>query len=301
MIKKITGDNIWRNPLLRNTLIVSLALATVLPVSDVLFIHPSFTQFLIESTKDHAVSVARHLASTLISEKSDLDKASPPEDLLRGIKKLKTNFELKRVKVFSKSGEVLFSTNIADIGNVNNQKYLRDVITLGKVHSKFIHRDAESLEGQKLAADVVETYVPIISAGQVLGAFEIYYDITARKKQLDTLLSRSSVTVFTLAFVLLIVIVILLFKENKTIVERKQAEDERIKLIAELRKALADVKTLSGLLPICSSCKKIRDDKGYWKQIETYIAQHSKASFTHSICPDCAKKLYPNHIIGDDS
>jgi hypothetical protein len=295
------GNNIWQNPFLRNTLIVSLALASVLPVYDVLFIYPSFTKFLIESTKDQAVSVARHLASTLISEKSDLDEASPPEDLLRGVKKLKTNFELKRLKVFSKSGEVLFSTDIADIGKVNNQKYLRDVITLGNVHSKFIHRDAESLEGQKIAADVVETYVPIVSAGKVLGAFEIYYDITARKKQLDKLLSRSSVTVFTLAFVLLIVIVILLFKENKTIVERKIAEDERIRLIAELRKALAEVKTLSGMLPICSSCKKIRDDKGYWKQIETYIAQHSKASFTHSICPDCVKKLYPNYIKEDDS
>lgn len=298
--KKLTGDNIWRNSLLRNTFIVALALATVLPVYDVLFTYPSFTEFLIESTKNDAVNVARHLASLLISEKSDSDQASPMEDIVRGAKKLETNFELKQLKVFSKSGEVLFSTNIADIGNVNNQKYLHEVMTQGKVHSKFIHRDAESLEGQKMAADVVETYVPIISAGQILGAFEIYYDITARKKQLDTLLLRSSITEFTLAFVILIAVVVLLFRENKTIAERKQAEEERIRLIAELRKALADVKTLSGLLPICSSCKKIRDDKGYWKQIESYLDQHSEISFTHSICPDCAKKLYPS-LMDDDA
>ncbi len=80
----------------------------------------------------------------------------------------------------------------------------------------------------------------------------------------------------------------------RDITERKQAEEEREKLIKELQKALAEVKTLSGLIPICASCKKIRDDKGYWGQIESYISDHSEAEFSHSICPDCMKKLYPD-------
>lgn len=62
----------------------------------------------------------------------------------------------------------------------------------------------------------------------------------------------------------------------------------------ELEKALSDVKKLSGLLPICCSCKKIRDDKGYWNQIEEYIRNRSEAEFTHSICPKCSKELYPD-------
>jgi hypothetical protein len=62
--------------------------------------------------------------------------------------------------------------------------------------------------------------------------------------------------------------------------------------LAQLQDALAKVKTLSGLLPICASCKKIRDDQGYWNQIETYVQQHSGAQFTHGICPDCIQKLY---------
>jgi len=65
------------------------------------------------------------------------------------------------------------------------------------------------------------------------------------------------------------------------------------KTITELENAHRELKTLKGLLPICSSCKKIRDDQGYWNQIETYISDHSDAEFTHSICPDCIKKLYP--------
>jgi CheY-like chemotaxis protein len=69
---------------------------------------------------------------------------------------------------------------------------------------------------------------------------------------------------------------------------------ERERLILELREALAHIKTLSGLLPICSGCKKIRDDKGYWSQVESYIASRSEATFTHSLCPDCVKKYFPD-------
>ncbi len=74
---------------------------------------------------------------------------------------------------------------------------------------------------------------------------------------------------------------------------RHRAETERERLIQELQTALTRVKALSGLLPICASCKKIRDDQGYWKQVETYIRSHSEATFTHSICPECRQKLYP--------
>ena len=81
--------------------------------------------------------------------------------------------------------------------------------------------------------------------------------------------------------------------------ERKRDEEEKEALINELKDALAKVRTLRGLLPICSSCKKIRDDKGYWNKIESYIKDHSEADFTHSICPECAKKLYPDLDVFD--
>lgn len=64
--------------------------------------------------------------------------------------------------------------------------------------------------------------------------------------------------------------------------------------ITSLKNALAEVKTLRGLLPICSHCKKIRDDNGYWNQIEAFITDHSEAEFSHSICQECAKKYYPD-------
>jgi len=74
----------------------------------------------------------------------------------------------------------------------------------------------------------------------------------------------------------------------------KQKDKEKSEVILKLNKALDEVKTLSGFLPICASCKKIRDDKGYWNQIEAYICEHSEAQFSHGICPECAQNLYPD-------
>jgi two-component system, cell cycle sensor histidine kinase and response regulator CckA len=78
------------------------------------------------------------------------------------------------------------------------------------------------------------------------------------------------------------------------ITERKKIEDERTKMIQQLNDTLSKVRTLSGLLPICANCKKIRDDHGYWQKLETFVHEHSNAEFSHSICPDCMEKLYPD-------
>jgi PAS domain S-box-containing protein len=73
----------------------------------------------------------------------------------------------------------------------------------------------------------------------------------------------------------------------------KKAEDERKKLIVELRNAISEIETLRSILPLCSFCKKIRDDKGYWEQVDVYIQKHLFADISHSICPECFKKHYP--------
>ena len=78
-----------------------------------------------------------------------------------------------------------------------------------------------------------------------------------------------------------------------------RAERVRDLLIVELKKALAEIKNLSGLLPICSHSKQVRDDKGYWSKIESYISAHSDAQFSHGICPECAKKYYPEFDLYD--
>lgn len=74
--------------------------------------------------------------------------------------------------------------------------------------------------------------------------------------------------------------------------ERRAAAAEKERMIEELRESLASIKTLRGLIPICASCKKVRDDTGYWSQVEVYVRDHSEAEFSHGICPECMKKLY---------
>lgn len=76
-------------------------------------------------------------------------------------------------------------------------------------------------------------------------------------------------------------------------ISQKNSEIEKDRLIEELKRAAEEIKTLSGLIPICVSCKRVRDDTGYWQQVEAYIAKHSNAEFSHGICPECTKKLYP--------
>jgi hypothetical protein len=82
---------------------------------------------------------------------------------------------------------------------------------------------------------------------------------------------------------------------EKTNHELEHRIEERDTLLSELKTAMDNVKTLGGLIPICASCKKIRDDEGYWNILESYLAKHSAAQFSHGICPDCVEKLYPKY------
>jgi len=78
---------------------------------------------------------------------------------------------------------------------------------------------------------------------------------------------------------------------NVDITERKRYETEREKLIGELQKALAEVRTLSGMIPICAWCKNLRNDEGYWSTVEQYVGTHTSATLTHGMCPDCTAKF----------
>ncbi len=79
----------------------------------------------------------------------------------------------------------------------------------------------------------------------------------------------------------------------RDVTARREVELERERLIGELQRALADIRTLRGLLPICAGCKKIRDDKGYWQGLEQYLSEHAEVQFSHGLCPDCLKRYYP--------
>ena len=224
--KSSSHINLLKNRFLRNIFVIAIVLTLTLPVSYVVFIHPAFTTLLIEDKVDDAVSIATHLSSYVPFQPADVGQSNLPVNFFNEAVEHKNYFGLRKLKVFSKSGEVIFSTDTKDVGTINKELYLQEVIEKAKPYSQVVNRDTKSLEGQTISADVVETYVPLMKDDNVLGAFEIYYDITFRQDQLHDLLLRSSATLTILAGGLLSLITIVLFKEHRTISARKRAEKE---------------------------------------------------------------------------
>jgi len=245
--EKISKNNILKIPFLRNILLISLVIVIVLPLYDILFIYPAFTKLLTDDKRDDAIQIARHLSSFLVSQDTELKRNLLQAHLSEEVEqlgKVRDDFDLIKLKFFSKSGEVIFSSDSKDIGDINDKRYFHEIVAKGKIYAEVIQKDTESLEGQKMPVDVVETYVPLMKDKEFLGAFEIYYDITAKKAELDSLLSRSSIVLFGLAFALLFVISITLLREKKTITERKNIqarlqEAQKMEAIATLAGGIA--------------------------------------------------------------
>ena len=240
-IEIVIENNIIRQKVLRNILIVSGLLSTVLPAYMFLIIYPSFASLLIESTKESAVRAATHLKSMVFFGHSQLNKEAITDHFVSGVETIKRDMDLKKLKIFAKSGEILFSSDSAEIGNINKQRYFHEIVAKGKVFTQIIQKNTETLEGQRITSDVVETYVPIMAGDSFQGAFEIYYDITTQKKELEKLLSHSSILLLTLSFGFLLVVIIILIKENITIIGRKQAEEELQRAHRELKAKAAEL------------------------------------------------------------
>jgi hypothetical protein len=132
-----------------------------------------------EVTED-SIHTAGHLMSMLNIQSTELNK-----DFFRVnhniIETIRKNLNIIKIKVFSPSGEVIYSTEPKDIGIINKKEYFHEIVARGKNYAKVVQKDTRSLEDQLMKSDVVETYVPIMDADRFLGAFEIYYDITDRK------------------------------------------------------------------------------------------------------------------------
>lgn len=155
-----------------------------------------------------------------------------------------------------------------------------ELVTEGEDKPLFIH-DRQVLLSMVAVTDLSQRFVIIIM-----------HDITEHKRT-ETQLIKQQADLENLVAERTLALMEANTKLQRDIVERKKLYDQREELIHELEDALAKVNTLSGFLPICSSCKKIRDDKGYWQQLEAYLGKHSGTEFSHSICPECTRKLYP--------
>lgn len=224
--KATTKINILRDKPLRIILLVSVAIAIIFPAINFTVIYPAFTKSIISNAEDESVRIALYMASGLRERKEPLISASITGNISNNFENLVKSFRLMKLKVFSGSGETLYSTDPRDIGTINRRKYFQEVVAKGNTYAKVVRSDVRSLEDQILTVDVVETYVPIMRGNTFIGAFEIYYDITTRLKAVDRLIYRSSAVLFTVALGLMGVIIAISFKTAKSEEELRRAHGE---------------------------------------------------------------------------
>jgi len=188
------------------------------------------------------------------------------------------------------SREEFAKLSISDIDPYQSPEEIQDSMgkVLGKGEAEFEVRH-RSKDGKIRDVNVIARVVNL-SGSRVFQT--IWHDITERK-QAEEALSKYSEHLEELVGERTAELAKVNAQLQKDIAMRKLAEQEREKLIRELQYAMARIKTLSGLLPTCAWCRKVRDDDGYWKKVEIFIEEHSDASFTHGICPECLQKNDP--------
>jgi len=216
--------NIFAISYLKNIFIISLLVTLILPSIFIFYIVPMFLNQLAENTEDEAIRLAKHMTSNIISNQTESTSVSISIELMNNFQKTINDFNLMKLKIFSKSGEIIYSTSPDDVGVINKNEYFHNIVAKGKVYTKVVKKDTRSLEGQVVAIDVVETYVPITRNNSFIGAFELYYDITARKKRQDKIVVISSILLFLLAFSLMVTITFILTKAAKNISRREEIE-----------------------------------------------------------------------------
>jgi len=249
---------------------------------------PNFQGSVIENSKNIALLTARHLLYENNFFQVPFDE-SIPDSIVKKLDDHQHNFNLWKIRLFNPEGTIVFSTRTEEIGTVTKSAVFYNRVIKGNDFAKMVSKGSETGSSGTALIDVVETYIPIISTdGSIHGAFEIYVDATKMMDNLHSLFYRSLAVVF---FVLVLLLGTIFFIAARLLKD----ENKMTNLIKKLQTALEEIKTLQNIIPMCASCKKIRDDEGYWQQVETYISAHTDSNISHGICPDCLKKIDPEY------
>jgi len=204
---------------------ISLLLFILYPVLNIFYIYPQFTSLLIKNTEDEALRLGEHLSNMYFGHKFPVTKETFTVDKGMVHAHVK-DLGLMKLKIFSPTGEVIYSTDEKDIGKINKADYFWDIVAKGRPFTKVIKKGKKTMEDQKVTIDVVEVYVPLMKNGEFGGAFEIYYDITASSSALKRLMQKTSFIPIGMFVVFLSVITVLLKMHDRSVTKIKMAERE---------------------------------------------------------------------------
>ena len=217
--------HLLHHPPLRNLLIASVIATVAVPAHLFLFVYPAFFDELLEEVTENAGKTANHIAEMYLSDYIAQPPGTPfPVDRGEVIEEHRADFGAYKVKFFDSDGRVLHSTDSDEVGGHNRHDYFQQHIAKGERFIEVVQKDRLSQEGKRMSRDVVEVYVPLMQQGAFRGAFELYYDITERKAQLDALLNRSSIVVIVITGALLLAVGWLLSRIAAELKRRSEVE-----------------------------------------------------------------------------
>ncbi len=248
MTVRISRTNIVKNifvtPLLLQVFLICILISFVLTVYSNYYVMPVFTDLLIKNIEKEAQRTGEYLSSSILIKKkntllktdTDINNFLPPgfilnselftDDVVAVVEEAQRYFYIEKLKVFDKSGKIVFSTDSKDIGKINLKPYFQNQVAKGELFSKIVNKDTQSAEGIIMKRDVAEIYVPIMNQSGFKGALEIYYDISERKNALDNLVSRTLLIIYFVTGVFLYIIMVMLYKGSLQVIKRRITDDE---------------------------------------------------------------------------
>jgi diguanylate cyclase (GGDEF)-like protein/PAS domain S-box-containing protein len=252
---------------IKAALIIAIIGIMALSSYTLLVISPKYTDLLVENTEEEAIRAGAHLSFMLFGKgegaitQDSLSKVNGPM-IMENIRLL----VIQKLKIFSSSGEILFSTDKKEIGQVNRKGYFLQFVSKGKPYTKTIKKEAKTASGSISKTDVVESYVPIMRQRKFAGAFEIYYDISKRKSKLDALVTRLYWTIFPCSLALLGIIAFLSLKASKNFEKLRETELKLQRAYTEMEQKVIS-RTDALRQTNVQLEKEIEDRKQYEKQM----------------------------------
>ncbi len=206
-----------------SALVFFVLLAVSMLFLQFLYVYPDVVQQINKHTENEAVRAGRHMSRVVLQGYSD-GEIQITSDIESYLNQASKDMSFWKIKVFLRSGEVAYSTEAKDVGSINEHPYFQEVVAKGELYSKFVKKDAVSLDGQQVTLDVIETYVPIMIENKFIGAFEIYYNVTEQKNGMENLASRSTLYMGVLSGAILLMAVIFYVIFNKIMRARHRYE-----------------------------------------------------------------------------
>ncbi len=214
----------------RITISIFVFFASVMIIVQYLYIYPGFRGELIANIENDAVKTGNFLKNTIVKIYPG-NRIAVKNEYKHLLGMIINDLGIMTLKLYSSGGEILYSTNSEEIGKINKKKYFRQVVASGKNYSEIVHKHTRTREDNISESDVLETYVPIIYNSRFIGAFEIYYDITREKRNLDKLIKNSSSIVCILVLLLIVSASFIYISSKRFNRERMHYEDE-LRLLA---------------------------------------------------------------------